>query len=88
MQQTISVLAENRPGVLMRVLNVVSARGWNIETVQATPTADSRVSRILIGLDVEPEAVPRLVAQMNKAVQVLSAQDLSEVMVAAAGAQR
>ena len=88
MPQTISVLAENRPGVLIRVLNVVSARGWNIETVQVAPTADPRVSRILIGLDVGPEAVPRLLAQMNKAVQVLSTEDLSEVRVAAVAAQR
>ena len=53
MLQTISILLENKPGALLRVTGVLSARGYNIEGLTVAKTQDPELSRMTITVDVE-----------------------------------
>ena len=53
MLQTISILLENKPGALLRVTGVLSARGYNIEGLTVAKTLDPELSRMTITVDVE-----------------------------------
>src|ERR1700758_3423049 len=78
MLQLISLLMENKPGALMRVTGLLSARGYNIETLTVARTLDPELSRMTIVVDVEPTLRAQVVKQMNKLVNVLQAVDLTE----------
>jgi acetolactate synthase-1/3 small subunit len=79
MLQLISVLMENKPGALMRVTGVLSARGYNIESLTVGRTLDPELSRMSIVVEIEPQQREQLIKQMNKLVNVLQATDLTEV---------
>lgn len=78
MLQIISLLVENKPGALMRVTGVLTARGFNIESLTVAKTLDPTLSKISIVVDVEPQLRSQVVKQMNKLVNVLQAADLTE----------
>lgn len=78
MLQTISVLLENKPGALMRVTGLLSARGYNIESLTVARTVDPDLSRMSIVVDVEDRLRSQVIKQMNKLVNVLQATDLTE----------
>ena len=78
MLQTISVLLENKPGALMRVTGLLSARGYNIESLTVARTVDPDLSRMSIVVDVEDRLRSQVIKQMNKLVNVLQASDLTE----------
>jgi acetolactate synthase-1/3 small subunit len=78
MLQLISLLVENKPGALMRVTGVLSARGYNIESLTVARTIDPELSRMSIGVDIEPAQRGQLIKQMNKLINVLQASDLTE----------
>ncbi len=78
MLQVISLLVENKPGALMRVTGVLTARGWNIESLTVAKTLDPTLSRMSIVVDVEPQFRSQVIKQMNKLVNVLQASDLTE----------
>jgi acetolactate synthase-1/3 small subunit len=78
MLQVISLLVENKPGALMRITGVLSARGYNIESLTVARTLDPILSRMTIVVDVDPGLRRQVVKQMNKLVNVLQASDLSE----------
>jgi acetolactate synthase-1/3 small subunit len=78
MLQLISLLVENKPGALMRVTGVLSARGYNIESLTVARTLDPELSRMSIVVDVEPQQRQQVVKQINKLINVLQAVDLSE----------
>ena len=78
MIQLISLLVENKPGALMRVTGVLSARGYNIESLTVARTLDPTLSRMSIAVDVEPNLRRLVIKQMNKLINVLQATDLSE----------
>jgi len=78
MLQIISLLVENKPGALMRVTGVLTARGWNIESLTVAKTLDPTLSRMSIVVDVEPQFRAQVVKQMNKLVNVLQAADLTD----------
>jgi acetolactate synthase I/III small subunit len=78
MLQLISLLLENKPGALMRVTGLVSARGYNIESLTVARTLDPELSRMSIVVDVEPNQRAQVLKQMNKLINVLQAVDLSE----------
>jgi acetolactate synthase I/III small subunit len=78
MLQTISLLVENKPGALMRITGVLSARGYNIESLTVARTLDPHLSRMTIVVDVDPVLRQQVVKQMNKLVNVLQATDLTE----------
>jgi acetolactate synthase-1/3 small subunit len=78
MLQVISILLENKPGALMRVTGVLTARGYNIETLTVARTLDPELSRMTIVVDVDPILRTQVIKQMNKLVNVLQAVDLTE----------
>ena len=78
MLQTISILLENKPGALMRVTGVLSARGYNIEGLTVAKTLDPELSRMTITVDVEDRLRGQVIKQINKLVNVLQAMDMTE----------
>jgi acetolactate synthase-1/3 small subunit len=78
MLQTISLLVENKPGALMRVVGVLSARNYNVESLTVARTLDETLSRMTIVVDVEHKVRAQVVKQLNKLINVLQAQDLTE----------
>jgi acetolactate synthase-1/3 small subunit len=81
MLQLISLLVENKPGALMRVTGVLSARGYNIESLTVARTLDPELSRMTILVDVESTMRPLLVKQIQRLINVVQAVDLSEAPV-------
>ena len=78
MFQVISLLVENKPGALMRVTGLISARGYNIESLTVARTLDPGLSRMTIAVEVDPTLRQQVIKQMNKLVNVLQATDLTE----------
>jgi acetolactate synthase-1/3 small subunit len=78
MLQLISLLVENKPGSLMRITGVLSARGYNIESLTVARTLDPTLSRMTIVVDLEPQLRSQVIKQMNKLVNVLQASDLTD----------
>ena len=78
MLQIISVLLENKPGALLRVTGLLSARGYNIESLTVARTVDPELSRMTIVFDVEERLRTQVVKQMNKLINVLQATDLTD----------
>ena len=78
MLQVISLLLENKPGALMRVTGVLTARGYNIETLTVARTLDPELSRMTIVVDVDATLRAQVIKQMNKLVNVLQAVDLTD----------
>ena len=78
MLQIISLLVENKPGALMRITGLLSARGYNIESLTVARTLDPTLSRMTISVDVETRLRAQVIKQMNKLINVLQAADLTE----------
>ncbi len=78
MLQLISLLVENKPGALLRVTGLLSARGYNIESLTVARTLDPELSRMSIVVDVDPAQRGQVIKQMNKLINVLQATDLTE----------
>ncbi len=78
MLQVISLLVENKPGALMRVTGLLSARAYNIESLTVARTLDPTLSRMTIVVDVDPTLRAQVIKQMNKLINVLQASDLTE----------
>jgi len=78
MLQLMSLLLENKPGALMRVTGLLTARGYNIESLTVARTLDPELSRMSIVVDIEPIQRAQLIKQMNKLINVLQASDLTE----------
>jgi acetolactate synthase-1/3 small subunit len=74
----ISILLENKPGALLRVTGLLSARGYNIESLTVARTIDPELSRMTIVVDVEERLRAQVVKQMNKLINVLQATDLTD----------
>lgn len=72
----LSVLVENRSGVLSRVANLFSRRGYNIVSLAVAPTQDEQFSRITVVVDVESAPLEQIVKQLDKLVNVV---DISEL---------
>jgi acetolactate synthase-1/3 small subunit len=75
---TISVLVENKPGVLVRVAGLFSRRGFNIESLAVGPTEREEISRITIRVSVEGDALEQVTKQLNKLVNTLKVVELEE----------
>ncbi|HET8547439.1 MAG TPA: acetolactate synthase small subunit [Bryobacteraceae bacterium] len=78
MLQIISVLLENKPGALLRVTGLLSARGYNIESLTVARTLDPELSRMTIAVEVDSKVRALVVKQINRLVNVLQATDLTE----------
>ena len=72
----LSILVENRPGVLTRIAGLFARRGFNIDTLSVGPTDDLRISRITITLDGANHPIDQVTKQLHKLVNVLKIRDL------------
>ncbi len=76
MRHTISVLVENKFGVLTRVAGLFSGRGYNIDTLNVGPTHDPELSRMTIVTHGDEATLEQIVKQLNKLPDVIKVQDL------------
>jgi len=78
MKRIISVLVENEPGALSRIVGLFSQRNYNIETLCVAPTEDNTLSRLTLTTNGTPAAIEQITKQLNKLVDVVKLVDLSE----------
>ena len=98
MRRIISVLIENEPGALSRVIGLFAQRNYNIETLTVAPTEDSTLSRLTLSTLAGDEQVEQITKQLNKLIEVVKLVDLTEgehierelmlIKLKATGAQR
>jgi acetolactate synthase-1/3 small subunit len=91
----ISVLMENEPGALSRVVGLFSQRGYNIESLTVAPTEDPSLSRLTVTTIGEDAVIEKITKQLNKLIDVIKLVDLTDIerelmliKIKAAGAQR
>ena len=77
MKHVLSVLVENKSGVLARVVGLISRRGFNIDSLSVGPTEDPSRSRITIIVVADEESYEQITKQLNKLVVVHKLQDLT-----------
>src|SRR5689334_24820712 len=73
----LTVLVENKPGVLSRVAGLFSRRAFNIFSLAVSPTEDDRFSRTTIVVDAESAPLEQVVKQLNKLIPVIKITELS-----------
>src|SRR5580698_6043494 len=78
MRHTISVLVENKFGVLTRVAGLFSGRGYNIDSLNVAPTHHADISRMTIVTRGDDATLDQIVKQLNKLINVLEVHDYSE----------
>lgn len=78
MRRIISILLENEPGALSRVIGLFSQRGYNIETLNVAPTEDVTLSRLTLTTTGDDKTMEQITKQLNKLVDVVKLVDLSE----------
>lgn len=98
MRRIISVLMENQPGALSRVVGLFSQRGYNIDTLSVAPTEDDSLSRLTLTTKGDDKVIEQITKHLNKLIDVVKVVDLSEgphierelmlLKVRASGAQR
>jgi acetolactate synthase I/III small subunit len=80
---TLSVLVENKPGVLSRVSGLFTRRGFNIESLAVSPTETPDLSRMTITVDASRFPIEQITKQLDKLINVIKIRDLDpENMVA------
>jgi acetolactate synthase-1/3 small subunit len=75
-RHTLSVLVENKPGVLARVASLFSRRGFNIDSLAVGPTEHPEISRMTIVVNVEELPLEQVTKQLNKLVNVIKIVEL------------
>lgn len=98
MRRIISVLVENAPGALSRVVGLFSQRGYNIESLTVAPTEDKTLSRLTLTTLGDDHKIEQITKHLNKLIDVVKLVDLTEgahierelmlIKVKASGAQR
>jgi len=73
---TLSVLVENKPGVLARIAGLFARRGYNIESLAVGPTEHDEVSRMTIVVNVDESPLEQVTKQLNKLVEVIKIVEL------------
>lgn len=78
MRHIISVLLENAPGSLSRVVGLFSARGYNIESLTVAPTEDAALSRMTIVTSGSDDIIEQITKHLNRLIEVVKVVDLTE----------
>ena len=78
MRHIISILVENKFGVLARIAGMFSGRGFNIETLNVGPMMDEKLSRITATIVGDSEALDQAIKQVNKLINVLEVTEFSD----------
>ena len=77
-KHTLSVLVENKPGVLARIAGLFSRRGFNIDSLAVGPTEHPEISRMTIVVNVEESPLEQVTKQLNKLVEVIKIVELDQ----------
>ncbi|MCU1491512.1 MAG: acetolactate synthase, small subunit [Acidimicrobiaceae bacterium] len=72
----VSLLVENKAGVLVRIAGLFSRRGFNIFSLAVAPTEDTRFSRVSVVVDLESTRLEQVIAQLEKLVNVVAITEL------------
>ena len=75
-KHTLSVLVENKPGVLARIAGLFSRRGFNIDSLAVGPTEHPEISRMTVVVDLEDSPLEQVTKQLNKLINVLKIVEL------------
>ena len=75
-RHTLSLLVENKPGVLARIAGLFARRGFNIDSLAVGPTADSSLSRVTLIVDGANHPIDQVTKQLHKLVNVLKIRDM------------
>jgi acetolactate synthase I/III small subunit len=75
-KHVLSILVENKPGVLARIAGLFARRGFNIDTLAVGPTEDPNISRITLTLDGAVHPIDQVTKQLHKLVNVLKIRDM------------
>ncbi|MDH4395438.1 MAG: acetolactate synthase small subunit [Limnobacter sp.] len=78
MRHIISVLLENEPGALSRVVGLFSARAYNIETLTVAPTEDKTLSRMTIVTSGSDDVIEQITKHLNRLIEVVKVVDLTD----------
>ena len=78
-QHVLSLLVEDRPGLLTRVAGLFARRGFNIESLAVGPTEHAEISRMTIVVNVEENPLEQVTKQLNKLINVLKIVELDSV---------
>ncbi len=77
-KHTLSVLVENKPGVLARIASLIARRGFNIDSLAVGPTEVPTLSRMTVVVDVEELPLEQVTKQLNKLVEVIKVVELED----------
>jgi acetolactate synthase-1/3 small subunit len=80
-KHTLSVLVENKPGVLARIAGLFSRRGFNIDSLAVGPTEHPEVSRMTIVVNVEESPLEQVTKQLNKLIEVIKIVELDTTSI-------
>src|ERR1700756_5360341 len=75
-KHVLSILVENKPGVLTRIAGLFARRGFNIDTLSVGPTDDEEISRITLTVDGALHPIDQVTKQLHKLINVLKIRDL------------
>jgi acetolactate synthase-1/3 small subunit len=78
MKHIISILIENEPGALSRVVDLFAARAYNIETLTVAPTEDASLSRMTISTKGSDDTIEQITKHLNRLIDVVKVVDLVE----------
>jgi acetolactate synthase I/III small subunit len=78
MRHIISILIENEPGALARVVGLFAARGYNIETLTVAPTEDRSLSRMTVSTAGSDDVIEQITKHLNRLIEVVKVVDLVE----------
>jgi len=78
MKHIISAVVENQPGVLARIIGLISGRGYNIHSLNVAPTQDPATSRITMVVPGNDRILEQVTKQLNKLVDVIKVYDLTK----------
>jgi len=81
MNHIISVLVENKAGVLAKISGLFSRRGFNIESLAVGPTDDEKISRITIVVNAEEHSIEQIIKQLYKLINVIKIQELDPLNI-------
>ncbi len=81
MNHIISVLVENKAGVLAKISSLFSRRGFNIESLAVGPTENDEISRITIVVNAEKHGIEQVVKQLYKLINVIKIQELDPLNI-------
>ncbi|OQX53841.1 MAG: acetolactate synthase small subunit [Candidatus Omnitrophica bacterium 4484_213] len=81
MKHTISVLVENKPGVLARIAGLFSARGFNIDSLSVGRTEDPTISEMTVVAEGNERILEQITKQLYKLIDVIKVEDLTKAKV-------